>query len=287
MVNLLIITGLISLLTATIGVLIALKIQSRSLKGIGKENEAWHNAQEAHQHIWEVKQRKQTLELEQKLTGQVQQIQNRWQKWQAHDEERLARLTWEQKLALLPRIEDVSVPFNEHAQVERTNPNGPQKQPPSFYKANLGGQDLSHRYLACADLREAQLVNTNFYMADLNGACLTGANLTGANLTGANLTGADLRDAVLMDANMLVADLNGAILDGANLLGVHSLTTEQINSANYNGKTQFETDSDITLPRVANVRLTDMKPSTTPAFIEVDKTIPISRYTSNKRAKAK
>ncbi len=124
-------------------------------------------------------------------------------------------------------------------------------------------------------------------MADLTGACLTGANLIGANLIGANLTGADLRDAVLTDANMLVADLNGAILDGANLLGVHNLTIEQINSANYNGKTQFETDADITLPRVANVRLTDLKLSTTPASIEVDKTIPISRFTSNRRAKAK
>lgn len=287
MLNPLIITGLVSLLAATIGVLIALKIQSRSLKGIGKENEAWQNAQEAHQHVWEVKQRKQALQLEQKLAWRVQQIQETWQRWEAHDEERLARLTLEQKLALLPRIEDVSVPLNEHAQGERTTPSGPQKQPPSFYKANLGGQDLSHRYLACADLREAQLVNTNFYMADLNGACLTGANLTGANLTGTNLTGADLRDAVLTDANMLVADLNGAVLDGANLLGAHNLTIEQINSANYNVQTQFEIDSEITLPRVANVRLTDMKPSTTPACIEVDKTIPISRYTSNRRAKAK
>ncbi len=286
MPNLLIITGLVSLLAATIGVLIAFKIQSRSFKGIGKENEAWQYAQEAHQHIWEVKQRKQALELEQKLNWQVQQIQETWQSWEAHDEERLARLTLEQKLALLPHIEDVSVPLNEHTQVERTNPYGPQKQPPSFYKANLSGQDLSHRYLACADLREAQLVNTNFYMADLAGACLTGANLTGANLTGANLTGADLRNTVLKDANILVADLNGAVLNGANLLGVHNLTIEQINSATYNGQTQFEIDSDITLPRVSNIRLTDLKLSTTPASIEVDKTIPISRYTSNRRAKA-
>ncbi len=68
MVNLLITMVIISLLSAAIGVLIALKIQSRTLKGIGKENEAWRNAQEAHQHIWEVKHRKQALELEQRLT---------------------------------------------------------------------------------------------------------------------------------------------------------------------------------------------------------------------------
>ena len=247
MVNLLITMVIISLLTATIGVLIALKIQSRALKGIGIENEAWKYAQEAHQHIWEVKQRKQALELEQKLTSQVQQVQEAWQRWEVYDEERLAWLTLEQKLALLPRIEDVSVPFKENARVAQTNPYGPHGQPLSFYQANLSGQDLSHRYLAHADLREAQLVNTNFYMADLAGACLTGANLTGAILTGANLMGADLRDAVLTDANMLVADLNGVALDGANLLGAHNLTIEQINSAIYNSQIQFEIDPDITL----------------------------------------
>ncbi len=286
MVNLLITTVIISLLTATIGVLIALKIQSRTLKGRGIENEAWQHAQEAHQHIWEVKQRKQALELEQKLTWQVQQVQEAWQRWEAKDVERLARLTLEQKLALLPRIEDVSVPSNEPAQVAQTHPYGPYGQPASFYKANLSGQDLSHRYLAGADLREAQLVNTNFYMADLAGACLTGANLAGASLTGANLVGADLRDAVLTDANMLVADLNGAILNGTNLLGAHNLSTEQMNSAIYNSQTQIDIDFDITLPRVANVRLTDLKLTTAPACIEFDNTIPISRYTGKGRAKA-
>ena len=64
MVNLLITAGIISLLTATIGVLIALKIQSRVLRRTGIENEAWQHAQEAHQNIWEVKQRKQALELD-------------------------------------------------------------------------------------------------------------------------------------------------------------------------------------------------------------------------------
>ncbi len=245
MVNLLLTIVIISLLTATIGVLIALKLQSRVLKDIGIKNEAWQHAQEAHQHIWEVKQRKEALELEQKLTWQVQQVQEAWQRREAYDEERLARLTLEQKLALLPHIEDVAVPFNENAQVAQTNPYGSHRQPPSFYKANLSGQDLSNRYLACADLREAQLENTNFYMADLAGACLAGANLRGANLMGTNLTGADLRDAVLTNANMLVADLNGVVLNGANLLGVHNLTIEQINSAIYNSQTQFDTDSEI------------------------------------------
>ncbi len=286
MVNLFITAGVISLLSAIIGALIAFMIQSRVLRRTGIEHEGWQHAQEAHQNIWEVKQRKQALELEQKLTRQVQQIQDAWHRWEANDEERLARLTLEQKLAHLPRIEDVPVQSNEHAQVEQTNPYGPHGQPPSFYKANLSGQDLSHRYLGRADLREAQLVNTNFYMADLAGACLTGANLAGANLAGANLTGADLRDAVLRNANMLVADLNGAILNGANLLGTHNLTIEQINSAIYNSKTQIDKEFDITLPHIANVRLTDLKPTTAPTSIAFDTTIPISRNTSKRRAKA-
>ncbi len=286
MVNLFITAGVISLLSAIIGALIALMIQSRVIKRTGIEHEGWQHAQEAHQNIWEVKQRKQAVELEQKLTRQVQQIQDAWQRWEANDEERLARLTLEQKLARLPRIEDVPVPSIEHSQVEQTKPFGPHGQPPSFYRANLSGQDLSQRYLAHADLREAQLVNTNFYMADLAGACLTGANLAGANIAGANLTGADLRDAVLTNANMLVTDLNGAILNGANLLGAHNLTIEQIDSAIYNCKTQIDKELDITLPRIANVRLTDLKPTTAPASIVFDKTIPISRNTGKRRAKA-
>jgi hypothetical protein len=286
MINPLIIAGIISLLSAIIGAFIALKIQSRTLKRISIENEAWQHAHEAHQIIWEVKQRKQALEFEQKLTLQVQQIQEAWQRWESNDKERLARLTLEQKLALLPHIEDVSVPFNEHAQVAQTNPYGPQRQPPSFYKTNLSGQDLSRRYLACADLRETQLVNTNFYMADLSGACLTGANLAGANLAGANLTRADLRDAILTDANILVADLNEAVLDGANLLGAHNLTTEQIHSAIYNSKTQIDIECDLTPPGIANGHLTDLKPTTAPASIAFDSTIPTSRNTSKSRAKA-
>lgn len=286
MVNLLITSGIISLLAATIGVLIALKLQSRVLRSTGTEREAWQHAQEAHQRIWEVKQRKQAFELEQKLTQQVQQIQESWQRWEAHDEERLARLAIEQKLARIPRVEDVPVPSNEHGQAEQTNSYDPCMQPPSFYKANLSGRDLSQRYLENADLREAQLANTNFYMADLAGACLTGANLTGANLAGANLSGADLRDAVLTGANMLVTDLNGAILNGANLLGAHNLTVEQINSAIYNSNTRIDIEFDITQPRIGSPRLTGLKSSTTPASLEVGTTIPFSRYQGKGRAKA-
>jgi uncharacterized protein YjbI with pentapeptide repeats len=286
MVNLMITMVIISLLTATIGIFIALKIQSRVLKDIAKENEAWQHAQAVNQHIWEVKQGKLTLELEQKFLGQVQQIQEAWLAWEVKDVERLARLTLEQKIALLPRIEDVSVTSNEPTHAARAYPHEPYEQTLSFFQADLSGQDLSHRYLAQADLREAQLVNTNLYMADLSGACLTGANLAGANLTGANLMGADLRDAVLTGAILLVADLNGAFLNGTNLLGVHYLTNDQFKSANYNNMTQMDAELNQNLPRTANDRLTDAQLTSTPDCVDVDATIPISKYARNGRAKA-
>ena len=281
-----IIAGIISLLAATIGVLIAFKIQSRILRDTGLEHEAWQLAQEAHQNVWEVKQRKLALELEQKLTRQVQQIQDEWQRWVAHDAQRLVKLTLEQKLDSLPHIEDVPIPSIEYNQLEQTVPNSQQSQPPSFFKANLCGRDLSYRYLEQADFRGAQLENVNFYMADLAGASLTGANLAGANLAGANLTGADLRNAILVGANLLVADLKGTILNGANLLGTHNLTREQINSAIYNRDTQIDSEFDATLPRIANADLTNLNPSSEPTPKDFDTSIPISRYNGIARAKA-
>ncbi|HEX6109245.1 MAG TPA: pentapeptide repeat-containing protein [Ktedonobacteraceae bacterium] len=279
-------TGIISLFAATIGVLVAFKIQSRTLRNTGLEHEAWELAQEAHQNFWEVKQSKQALELEQKLTRQVQEIQEVWHRWEANDAQRLAKLTLEQKLDSLPHVEDVPIPSIENNLLGQTDPYSKQSQPPSFFKANLCGRDLSYRYLEQADFRGAQLENANFYMADLAGASLTGANLTGANLAGANLTGADLRNAILIGANLLVADLNGAILNGANLLRTHNLTSEQINSAIYNCDTRIDFEFDSTLPRIANVDLSNLKPSSEPTSKDFDTNIPISRYNGKARAKA-
>ncbi len=92
MVFVFITAGIISLLAATIGALIAFKIQSRVLRNTGLEHEAWQLAQEAHQSVWEGNQRKQALELEHELTRQVQQIQEAWQRWEVHDTQRLAKL---------------------------------------------------------------------------------------------------------------------------------------------------------------------------------------------------
>ena len=250
-------SGIISLLATTIGVLIACRIQSRFLHRSGLEIEAWQYAQEAHQNLWEVKQKKHVLELEYSLDQKIQEMHESCQRWKFNAEQQLAKLTLEQKLASLPYIEDIPVPSIESAKVEQIAPNSQLSHPISLFRADLCGQDLSRRFLQQADFREAQLENANFYMSDLAAASFKGANLAGANLAGANLNGADLRDAILTGANMLVADLNGAILNGAQLYGARNLTSEQFNSAIYNNETQIDFEHDITRPRitpVANVR---------------------------------
>ena len=260
--------GITSLLAVIIGTLIALKIQSRSLRRIGIEHEAWQHSQEAYQHFWVMKQRKHAQEVEQKLTRQVHLIQEEWLRRDAQNEVRFARLALEQKLAYLLRVEDIPVPSDRGERGDQTSTHEPYGHPPSFYQANLSGRDLSHRYLRHADLREAQLAGANFYMADLTGASLTGANLSAANLAGANLTGADLRGATLTGANMLVTDLHKAILNEANLLGVHNLTIEQLNSTIYDKATQIDIESDITLPRIPGSLLAGPSSTSSPASVD-------------------
>lgn len=279
-------TGIISLLAATIGVLIACKIQARFLHKTGLEHEAWQHAQEAHQNLWEVKQKKHVLELEHSLNKQIQEMHEAWQRWEFNAAHQLAKLTLEQKLASLPYIEDIPVPTNESTKPEQIAPNSQLSHPISLFRVDLCGQDLSRRFLQQADFREAQLENANFYMSDLAGASFKGANLAGANLAGANLTGADLRDARLTGANMLVADLNGAILNGAHLHGARNLTAEQFNSAIYNHETQIDFEHDITRPRIARVHLTDLKPSSEALPVEFDSPLQTSRYNGNPHVKS-
>ena len=278
--------GIISLLAATIGVLVAGKIQARFLHNTGLEHEAWQLAQEAHQNVWEVKQRKQALELEQSLNKQVQQIHEAWQRWEFNVTHQLAKLTLEQKLASLPYVEDIPVPSNEYTKSEQIAPYSQVSHPFSFFRADLREQDLSRRFLQQADFREAQLENANFYMTDLAGASFKGANLAGANLAGSNLTGADLRDAILTGANMLVTDLNGAILNGANLYGARNLTSDQFNSAIYNHETQIDFEHDITRPRIAHVHSTDLKPSSETISVEFDSPIQTSIYNGKAQVKS-
>jgi hypothetical protein len=256
MVEMFIVAGIASLLAAIIGALIgaliALRTQHDDTNKIQVRNQAWERAQEAHQHNWEIKQEKHVAEVEMRLTRQVQQVQKGWEEWDIKDQQHLkelakqfedavAQLQVEHQLARLPRIEDVALILDAGHQHQYTLPN---RQPPMLQGTNLSERDFSHHYLGHADLRNAQLVNANFYMADLSGALLSGANLAGADLSGANLAGADLRDATLTGANLLIADLHSAILVGTNVRGAHNVTAEQISTTIYDSSTQFDAKVD-------------------------------------------
>ena len=278
--------GIISLLAASIGVLVACKIQAQLLDKSELEHEAWQHAQEANQNLWEVKQRKQAFVLEQSLNKQIQEIHEAWHRWETNAAHQYAKMTLEQKLASLPYIEDIPVPSNEYTKSEQIALSSQLSHPFSFFRTDLSGQDLSHRFLQQADFRETQLENANFYMTDLAGASFKGANLAGANLTGANLAGADLRDAILTGANMLVTDLNGAILNGANLFGARNLTSEQFNSAIYNHETQINLEQDITRPRIARVHFADMKQAPEAIPVEFDSPLQTSSYNGKEQVKS-
>jgi len=92
-------SGIISLLAATIVVLIACKIQAHFIHKTNLEHEAWQHAQEAQQNLWEVKQRKQALDLEQSHNKQIQEIHEAWQRWESNATQQLTKATLEQKIA--------------------------------------------------------------------------------------------------------------------------------------------------------------------------------------------
>jgi hypothetical protein len=263
MVTLLIIGGIICLLAAFVGSLVALRLQYRFLTGTKVERKAWEQAQEGHQRQWEEQQErhqrqweeqqeKHIYAAEQKLDAKVEQVQEAWKAWEKKDEQRIIGLNLEYDLARLPYVEDTPV---TQADLEAGTDIPANWQPPSFYRADLKGRDFSRRYLRDTNLREANLSDANLYMADLRGACLAGANLQNSNLTGANLQGADLRRANLSSANLLVADIEGAIFYEANLSGTRNLKAEQLYTAHYDHTTIIDPNIDLTVPRLRSIRL--------------------------------
>ncbi len=282
MIQTLVIVGIVSLLAAIVGALIALQAQRSYFNRIEAQQRGWERAREGHQNTWEIKQKNHFAELEARLSQQVQQVQQSWNEWMVRDERRLqalkkqhadtiTQMRIQSEIARLPRIEEVPVRQANAPQVHDIPANW---QAPQLQASDLSGYDLSHRYLAHANLRNAQLVNTNFFMADLSGAMLINANLADADLSGANLTGADLRGARLTGANLLVADLQDTILLGANLLDTRNLTQQQLSAAIYNGTTQLDTEYNDTRPHIEKVPSTPTNEETQkiPVIPSTDKT---------------
>jgi uncharacterized protein YjbI with pentapeptide repeats len=83
--------------------------------------------------------------------------------------------------------------------------------------SNLRGANLSDTDLSRANLRNATLSGANLSDTDLSRASLSGANLSDANLRNADLRNADLSGANLRNATLSGANLSGASLSGANL----------------------------------------------------------------------
>ena len=89
-------------------------------------------------------------------------------------------------------------------------------------------------YLACTDLRGANLTRADGERTDLRGADLRWANLTQADLGTDGECATDLSG----------ADLTGANLAGANLSMARGLDTATLTGAFYNSATQFPPDLD-------------------------------------------
>src|SRR5258706_10593203 len=99
MIQLFIVSALIGLLAAFVGIFIAMKIQFRSLTRLQVQQEAWQRAQEAHQRTWEVRQGSHALDVEKKLSRQVRQGEETRQTREVSDQERISAMTHEiQKL---------------------------------------------------------------------------------------------------------------------------------------------------------------------------------------------
>lgn len=254
MVILWIIIVILCLLTATGSALIALRLQNHAIDNTRREREAWQQAQEGRQRIWEVRQGKHILDAEKKLADQLKDARREWREWSMQAEER--QQEWqghadiEKELARLPHIEHLELPHVSG------RPRNKQWHAPALYQTDLRGRDLSYRYMERADLREAQLADANLYMTDLTGASLAGANLERACLIGANLSGTDLRGANLSGVNLLVADLHNAVLHGTTLTGARNLTSDQLKTAIYDSTTIIDSSVDITLPRIPGVQTT-------------------------------
>jgi uncharacterized protein YjbI with pentapeptide repeats len=99
--------------------------------------------------------------------------------------------------------------------------------------ANLRVAQLGESNLSDARLHKADLTDANLYKANLNGAALLGTNLTGADLRGANLDGADLRG----------TDFTESIMGGTYLSDLHLDAAWGLETVRHNGPSSLGVDT--------------------------------------------
>ncbi|MYS82822.1 pentapeptide repeat-containing protein [Embleya scabrispora] len=138
-----------------------------------------------------------------------------------------------------------------------TPPTGAVSEAAALTIGRLGGD--ASRYLAGANLTDAQLPNEDLRCANLLGADLVGARLVKANLSRANLTGANLARAELTWSDLHRVDLTGASLTGADLIEADLtgavLADANLTRANLSGTTLTNADltgADLTAARLSN-----------------------------------
>jgi len=285
MLGTLLVGGFAGAIVAIVVSLIAFSLYRHSLKSTLIQQQGWEHAQEARQQQWQRQQEKRATALEEKLTIDVQQVQQEWDVWEQKDITRVqtleqqyefatAQASLEHTLEHLPFVEDASLPSAEN---QLRHDATAKAHPAQLAREDLSGRNLSRRYLSGANLRGALLTNANLFMADLSHACLVGADLSSADLSGTNLVGADLSNAVLTDANMLVADVNNAKFLGADLSKVRNLPAQQIETTANTNIMQFDEDIDTTLARIPSIP--NASASTPSAPHEADTSEPIPTTT--------
>jgi hypothetical protein len=109
-------------------------------------------------------------------------------------------------------------------------------------KVPLVGVDVSSAFLQGLNLKNANLLRSDFSSADLRNSNLAGVDFTLADLNSANLRGAvldhckcaqtDLRNTDLEGSSLVGADLSGATLDNADMRGadLRDATWQQVKS---------------------------------------------------------
>src|SRR5258708_39875454 len=95
MLETLLIGGLASVVIAIVAALVILRMQQRGLDRTLAQQQAWERAQDVRQLQWKVQQERRAIELEKKLTSQVQQVYTDWQAWEAHDAMRVEALRYQ------------------------------------------------------------------------------------------------------------------------------------------------------------------------------------------------